>query len=163
MLLLLTGVGGRTGAVAAAATGASADGGQPISEAQRLYCQSCAASCGGQSAAEVPAGGGQRNSPAAEEAANRSEPLDEGRHEGREGTTRIKLECRCRTVFDLAEKSFICKNMSRAQARVFEAPPRADSNDANTNSRRQQTKQRQQLEAWAAARSQSAALPKLQN
>lgn len=139
-LLLLALLAADAVAVAAAASSGDDDGDEPISEAQKLYCDSCRASCGASRLA-------------AETQARSSKRINKGEQDETEAA-RVRLECSCQTVFDLERKSFICKNMSQADAKIQTNRPTGGQHSNGGGGDKVQ-QQQPSLETRAFARSQA--------
>lgn len=75
--------------------------GTNLSEAKRLYCAACGAEC--------------RVQPKAIDSVDWSAMINS------EGNRRLSLHCHCRSVFDLHQGEFVCKNVGVASAKLLEA------------------------------------------
>ena len=100
--------------------------GEPISEAQELYCGHCLTSCG-------------RGPPGEEEHKPLARPADDDQdaNSSAERQSDLNLECHCRAVYDSPGGSLKCRSMGGARARgalpVARGDKQASGGAATTN------------------------------
>ena len=86
---------------------------KPISEARRLYCEECRTSCGAANGRDRDR---DRDEAAADSAGLKASSSSSSSSSSSDAL--VSLECRCKSVFDLKRRTFTCKNMSRAEAKL---------------------------------------------
>lgn len=94
----------------------------PISEAHELYCNHCHSSCKNNNDNEFPL-----DSALSEEQNNQDSTMSSDNSNGGNGRIskkkelseeKIKLQCKCESVFDTKTRSITCKNMSGANGAI---------------------------------------------